>query len=60
MEVSFISLNDNIDTTTNTDKFIFHLVAVLAEFELELIRERTNAGLKVSRARGEIVGVQQG
>jgi DNA invertase Pin-like site-specific DNA recombinase len=45
-EVEFISLNDNIDTTTIQGRLIFNLFASFAEFERELIRERTMAGLK--------------
>ena len=44
--VEFISLNDNIDTTTIQGRLIFNLFASFAEFERELIRERTLAGLK--------------
>ncbi len=46
------SLNDAIDTTTPHGKFTFHLFAALAEFERDIIRERTNAGLAAARARG--------
>ncbi len=42
----------NIDTTTAGGKFIFGIFAALAEFERELIRERTKAGLESARARG--------
>ena len=42
----------NIDTTTANGKLIFGIFAALAEFERELIRERTMAGLKAARARG--------
>lgn len=42
----------NIDTTTAGGKFIFGIFAALAEFERELIRERTRAGLEAARARG--------
>jgi DNA invertase Pin-like site-specific DNA recombinase len=52
MGVSFISLHDHIDTATVTGQFVFHLFAALAEFERNLIRERTNAGLSAARARG--------
>lgn len=45
------SLNDHIDTTTPHGKFTFHLFAALAEFERDIIRERTNAGLVDARAR---------
>lgn len=48
----FISLQDNIDTTTPHGKLTFHIFAAFAEFEREIIRERTNAGLASARARG--------
>lgn len=50
--VGFQSLQENIDTTTSGGKLIFHLFAALAEFERDLIRERTQAGLAAARARG--------
>lgn len=46
------SLNDNIDTTTPQGKLTFHIFAAIAQFEREIIRERTNAGLAAARARG--------
>ena len=51
-DVDFISLTEQIDTTTPSGKLIFHLMGALAEFERDLIRERTNAGLAVARVRG--------
>jgi DNA invertase Pin-like site-specific DNA recombinase len=45
-----------IDTTTPGGKLIFHIMGALAEFERDLIRERTNAGLEAARARGRIGG----
>ncbi len=50
--VEFISLTEKIDTTTPGGKLIFHVMGALAEFERDLIRERTNAGLVAARARG--------
>ena len=50
--VSFESLTERIDTTNATGKLTFHLFAALAEFERNLIRERTRAGLASARARG--------
>jgi DNA invertase Pin-like site-specific DNA recombinase len=41
-----------VDTTTASGKFVFGIFAALAEFERELIRERTRAGLEAARARG--------
>jgi DNA invertase Pin-like site-specific DNA recombinase len=46
----------NIDTSTASGKLIFGIFASLAEFERELIRERTIAGLKAARARGRVGG----
>jgi DNA invertase Pin-like site-specific DNA recombinase len=50
------SLHDNIDTTTPQGKLTFHIFAAIAEFEREIIRERTNAGLASARARGRTGG----
>jgi DNA invertase Pin-like site-specific DNA recombinase len=49
-------ITEQIDTTTPGGKLIFHLMGVLAEFERDLIRERTNAGLAAARARGRVGG----
>ena len=46
------SLKENIDTTTPTGKLMFHMMAALAEFERDVICERTLAGLEAARARG--------
>jgi DNA invertase Pin-like site-specific DNA recombinase len=51
-EVGFRSLTEQIDTTTSGGKLIFHIFGALAEFERNLIRERTRAGLAAARARG--------
>jgi DNA invertase Pin-like site-specific DNA recombinase len=50
--IGFKSLTENIDTTTSGGKLIFHIFGALAEFERNLIRERTNAGLTAARERG--------
>ncbi|MBY0544100.1 MAG: recombinase family protein [Gammaproteobacteria bacterium] len=50
------SLQENIDTTTSGGKLIFHIFSALAEFERDLIAERTQAGLKAARARGRLGG----
>ena len=55
-KVGFISLQENIDTTTSGGKLVFHVFGALAEFERELIRERTNAGLASARKRGRMGG----
>ena len=59
-KVGLISLNDPIDTTTAQGRLIFGIFASLAEFERELIRERTQAGLKSARARGRKGGRPKG
>jgi DNA invertase Pin-like site-specific DNA recombinase len=51
-DIGFRSLTENIDTTTSSGKLIFHVFGALAEFERDLIRERTQAGLAAARARG--------
>jgi len=51
-EVGFRSLQETIDTTSPGGRLVFHVFAALAEFERDLIRERTNAGLAAARARG--------
>ena len=50
--VGFRSLQEAIDTTTPGGKLVFHVFAALAEFERDLIRERTSAGLAAARSRG--------
>jgi DNA invertase Pin-like site-specific DNA recombinase len=51
-EIGFKSLTESIDTTTSGGKLVFHIFGALAEFEREIIRERTNAGLYSAWARG--------
>lgn len=50
--IGFRSLTESIDTTTSGGKLVFSIFGALAEFEREIIRERTNAGLAAARARG--------
>ena len=50
--IQFDSLTERIDTTSPSGELIFHLFASMAQFERNLIRERTMAGLKAARARG--------
>ncbi|WP_187264679.1 recombinase family protein [Pontibacter beigongshangensis] len=50
--VDFVSLQDGINTATATGRFTFNIFASLAEFEREIIRERTKAGLDAAKARG--------
>jgi DNA invertase Pin-like site-specific DNA recombinase len=54
--IGFRSLTEQIDTTTPGGRLIFHVFGALAEFERDLIRERTHAGLAAARARGRIGG----
>ncbi|MFT5469288.1 MAG: DNA invertase Pin-like site-specific DNA recombinase [Verrucomicrobiales bacterium] len=58
--VGLKSLTDPIDTTTSQGKLIFNIFASLAEFERDLISERTKAGLQAARARGRIGGRPKG
>lgn len=50
--IGFQSLQESINTTTSGGKLVFHIFGALAEFERDLIRERTKAGLEAARARG--------
>ena len=54
--VGFRSLQESIDTTTSAGRLIFHVFAALAEFERDLTRERTQAGLQAARDRGRVGG----
>src|SRR3954451_7849543 len=54
--VGFKSVTENIDTTSSGGKLIFHIFGALAEFERNLVRERTVAGLEAARARGRLGG----
>jgi DNA invertase Pin-like site-specific DNA recombinase len=54
--INFISLRENIDTTTASGRFFFTVLAGIAQFERDLISERTKAGLNAARARGRIGG----
>ncbi len=56
LKVGFESLQESINTTTSTGQLIFHMFGALAEFERNLIRERTKAGLASARARGRLGG----
>src|SRR5437764_9550339 len=55
-KIGFKSITENIDTTTSGGKLVFHIFGALAEFERDIIRERTNAGLSAARARGRLGG----
>lgn len=54
--IGFKSITENIDTTTSGGKLIFHIFGALAEFERDIIKERTLAGLQAARARGRLGG----
>ena len=54
--VEFVSLQESVDTRTSGGKLVFHVFGALAEFEREMIRERTRAGLKAARDRGSLSG----
>src|SRR5215211_3160469 len=54
--IGFRSLMEQIDTTTPGGKLVFHVFGALAEFERDLIKERTQAGLRAARARGRVGG----
>ena len=54
--IGFISYQDNIDLTTPQGRLMFHIIASMAEFERELIKERVKAGLDNARRKGKILG----
>lgn len=54
--IHFVSLTEKIETGTATGKLMFHVFASMAEFERNLISERTLAGLAAARARGRVGG----
>ncbi|WP_420417564.1 recombinase family protein [Pacificispira sp.] len=54
--VEFRSLTEAIDTNSAGGKLIFHIMAAMAEFERQLISERTRAGMDAARARGKHIG----
>ncbi len=58
--IGFVSLKDSIDTTTTHGRLIFNVFASLAEFERDMIRDRTRAGLTAARARGRLGGRRKG
>ncbi|MVM33722.1 resolvase [Spirosoma sp. HMF4905] len=58
--IGLISLNDPIDTTTAQGRLVFRIFASLAEFEREVIKERTQAGLASARRRGQQLGRKKG
>ena len=59
-KVDFVSLSDGINTASAVGKLMFHLVGAFAEFERNIISERTKAGLASARARGRTGGKPKG
>lgn len=59
-DIGLRSLQDNIDTTSDEKKLVLNIFASLADFEREIIRERTNVGLTNARARGRLGGRKPG
>ncbi len=58
--VALVSLSESINTTTATGKLVFNLFAAIADFERNLIIERTQIGLKAAKARGRTGGRKKG
>lgn len=54
--IDFISIHDSFDTTTPTGRAMFEMLAVFAEFECDIIQQRTKAGLEATRKRGRLGG----
>ena len=54
--IEFRSLTDGIDTTTAGGRLVFHIMGALAEFQRDLIQERTKAGLRAAKKRGKRLG----
>src|SRR5436309_5328786 len=55
-KIGFQSITEHIDTTTSGGKLVFHIFGALAEFERDIIKDRTKAGLSAARARGRLGG----
>jgi len=55
-KINFISLSEKIDTSTAVGKMIFHMISSFAEFERDIISERTKEALKALRDRGQSLG----
>ena len=54
--VSFVSIQEKLDTTTPAGMLVFHVFGAISEFERDLIAERTKAGLEAARRRGRVGG----
>ena len=57
-DINLKSVRESIDTTSSSGKLVFHLFAALAEFERNLITERTQTGLQTARKRGRKGGIK--
>lgn len=55
-EINFVSICENIDTTTSTGRFVFFILCAMAQMERDIISDRTKAGLEAARARGRFGG----
>ena len=55
-DIHFKSITDNVDTSTPSGRFFFHVMASLAQMERELVAERTKAGLAAAKAQGRVGG----
>lgn len=56
LNISFVSLSDNLDLSTASGRLMFNIIGAMAEFERELIRERVKAGMKNAKAKGARIG----
>jgi len=54
--INFVSLKENLDTSTATGKFCFHIFCAISQMERDVISERTKAGLEAAKARGRVAG----
>ena len=54
--IGLVVLDQAIDTTTPSGRLLFHVLGAIAEFERDLIRERTAAGMRAARRRGKRIG----
>lgn len=59
-EVIFVSITENIDTSTTTGRIMFSFLSIMGEYEAELLKERTEAGKEVARANGKTAGRPKG
>ncbi|MCF6807693.1 recombinase family protein [Thiotrichales bacterium 19S9-12] len=60
MGVNLISITDSINTSNASGKLVFHIFGAMADFERNLIKERTRVGLNAARARGRLGGRKKG